>query len=76
MVKNMPSDAGVIGSIPGSRTKIPHTIGQLSLGASTREPACCKLQSPHALEPVCNEGWMQPKRDKYLKQEENLSLEI
>ena len=54
MVKNTPSDAGVIGSIPGSGTKIPYTMGQLSLGASTREPACCKLQSPHALEPVCN----------------------
>ena len=54
MVKNLPSDAGVTGSIPGSGNKIPYTMGQLNLGASTREPACCDLQSVHALEPVYN----------------------
>ncbi|XP_067605982.1 death-associated protein kinase 2 isoform X5 [Pseudorca crassidens] len=38
------------GSIPGRGTKNPHAAGQLSLRASTREPACRKLQSPRALE--------------------------
>ena len=29
-VKNPPSKAGKLGSIPGWETKIPHTVGQLS----------------------------------------------
>ena len=59
VVKNPPSNAGDTGWITGQGTKIPHAVGQLShapqllsLAASTREPACRKLQSPHALEPV------------------------
>ena len=51
VVKNPPSNAGDAGSIPGRGTKIPHAAGQLSPRASTIEPACCKLQSPGALEP-------------------------
>ena len=30
MVKNLPSNAGYVGSIPGLGTKIPHAVGQLS----------------------------------------------
>ena len=30
MVKNLPSNAGDVGSIPGLGTKIPHAAGQLS----------------------------------------------
>ena len=59
VVKNPPSSSGGTGSIPGQGTKIPHAVGQqgcvpqlLSSRASTREPACCKLQSPRALEPA------------------------
>ena len=52
VVKNLPSKAGDMGSIPSRGTKIPHAVGQLSPHASTREPACCKLQSPRALESV------------------------
>ena len=52
VVKNPSSNAGDTGSIPGQGTKIPHAIGQLSPRISTREPTCCKLQSPRALEPV------------------------
>ena len=59
VVKNLPYNARDAGSKPGQGTKIPHAAGQLSLHAtttdlhaSTREPASCKLQSPHALEPV------------------------
>ena len=37
-VKNPPSNAGDVGSIPGGGTKIPHAGGQLSLRAV--EPTC------------------------------------
>ena len=37
MVKNLPSNAGDMGSIPGRGTKIPHAMGQLSLHATTTE---------------------------------------
>ena len=40
MVKNPPSNAGDMGSIPGQSTKIPHDAGQpspLSPWATTRE---------------------------------------
>ena len=52
VVKNPPSSAGNAGLIPGQGTKIPHAAGQLSPCATTREPACRKLQSPRALEPA------------------------
>ena len=35
VVKNLPSNAGDVGSIPGWREKIPHVLGQLSLCAAT-----------------------------------------
>ena len=37
VVKNLPSNAGDTGSIPGWGTKIPHTAGQLSPCATTIE---------------------------------------
>ena len=39
MVKNLPTDAGNTGSIPGQGTKIPHAAGQLTLRAISTEPA-------------------------------------
>ena len=39
MVKNLPSNAADVGSIPGQGTKTPHATGQLSLCAATTEPA-------------------------------------
>ena len=30
LAKNLPSNAGEVGSIPGCRTKIPYPAGQLS----------------------------------------------
>ena len=36
-VKNPPSSAGDVGSIPGRETKIPHAAGQLNPQASTTE---------------------------------------
>ena len=38
VVKNLPSNAGDVGSIPGRGTKIPHAVGQLS-SHTTPEPA-------------------------------------
>ena len=40
VVKNLPSNAGDMGSIPGQGTKIPHAAGQLSPCATTTEPVC------------------------------------
>ena len=37
VVKNLPANAGDMGSIPGLRTKIPHALGQLSTCAETTE---------------------------------------
>ena len=41
MVKNLPSSAGDMGSIPGWGTKILQ-----SSHTSTREPTCCKTTEP------------------------------
>ena len=43
VAKNLPSNAGDMGSIPGQGTKIPHTAGQLSSTAATGE-ACMPQQ--------------------------------
>ena len=56
--KNLPSNEGDRDSILGQRTKIPHALGQLNscvamtepIQSSTREPVCCKLESPCTLE--------------------------
>ena len=40
LVKNLPSIAGYMGSIPGWGTKIPHAAGQLSPHAAAENPAC------------------------------------
>ena len=40
VVKNLPSNAEDVGSIPGRGTKIPHAVGQLSLHATTTELTC------------------------------------
>ena len=48
-VKNLPSNAGDVGSIPGGGTKILPSTGQLSLPQCIEEPA------------GCNEGAVQPK---------------
>ena len=41
MVKNLPSNAGDVGSISGRGTRIPHAAGQLNLRITTRESAHC-----------------------------------
>ena len=59
VVKNLPSNAGDTGSIPGRGTKIPHAAGQQSPRATTTGPAyhnyrahALQLQSPCVLEPA------------------------
>ena len=37
MAKNLPTNAGEVGSIPGQGTKIPHAKEQLSLSVATTE---------------------------------------
>ena len=46
MVKNPSSNAGDAGLIPGQGTKIPHAAGQLSLRATTIEPANSGARTP------------------------------
>ena len=55
VVKNLPSNAGDVGSTPGQGTKIPNAVGQLSWvpqllspRASTRE-AVCRNYRAHTL---------------------------
>ena len=38
VIKNPPSNAGDMASIPGRGTKIPHAMGQLSPRTTAREP--------------------------------------
>ena len=38
VVKNLPSNAGDAGSIPGRGTKIPHAAGKLSLCSTVKDP--------------------------------------
>ena len=40
VVKNLPYNAGDVGSIPGQGMKILHVLGQLSLRATTTELTC------------------------------------
>ena len=51
MVENLLSNAGDVGSTPGQGTKIPHTMGQLSLH-TTNEPECSRACEPQLEKPV------------------------
>ena len=44
VVKNLPCNAGYVGSIPGWGTKIPHAVEQLSLRATATEGHTTHLQ--------------------------------
>ena len=54
VVKNPPSNAGDLGSIPGRGTKIPHAAGQLSPCATTTELARLNERAcvPQTTEPM------------------------
>ena len=53
VVKNLPSNAGDKGSIPGQGTKIPHAMGQLSPCATTTEPTCSGARVPQLERSLC-----------------------
>ena len=62
MVKNPPSNAEDVGSIPGWGTKIPHATGQLSLHATTTELARLNerahvLQTTEPMRPGAHAPW-------------------
>ena len=46
VVKNPPSNAVDVGSIPAQVTKIPHAVGQLSLHTATTEPVRSRARAP------------------------------
>ena len=45
VVKNPPSNTGVVGLIPGWGIKIPHAAGQLSPCVAVTEPTCRSKRS-------------------------------
>ena len=53
MVKNLPSNAGDVGLIPGQGTKIPHSVGQLSLHAAITEPVLSGARVPQLERSTC-----------------------
>ena len=66
LVKNPPSNAGGIDSIPGWGTKIPHAAGQLSLCSATREsPSAAVMTTP-----------AQKKRKKIFSCDENTGFTV
>ena len=46
VVENSPSNAGDVDLILGGGTKIPHTVGQLSLRTTTTEPVSSAARVP------------------------------
>ena len=62
VVKNPPSNARGVSSIPGQGTKIPHAAGHLSPSATTPGPVCSSVHTPQLEKmPVCcNEDPAQP----------------
>ena len=56
LVKNLPSNAENVGSIPGQGTKIPHATAQLSLRATATELARLNWRAcvPQTTEPTCS----------------------
>ena len=46
VIKNLPSNAGDLGSIPGRGTKSPRAVGQLSARTPTTEPVHSGAPSP------------------------------
>ena len=68
VVKNPPSNAGDVGSIPGWGNKIPLAVGQLNLGATTTELEHLKERDhvPQATEPTCpGAHGPQPERENW-----------
>ena len=54
MVKNLPSNAGDSSSFPAWGTKIPCAVGQLSPGATAKDPACLS-EDPASTKAQCSQ---------------------
>ena len=54
MLKNLPSNAGDVGSIPGQGMEIPHATGQLSQQATTTEPMRSRVGTLQQEKPMCH----------------------
>ena len=54
VVKNPPSNAGDMGSIPGQGTRTPHAAEKLRPRISTTEPAVPQRKIPHATTKICH----------------------
>lgn len=52
VAKNLPSNAGDLGSIMGQRTKIPHALEQLHLPATIRGSVCLNKDTAWQLRPI------------------------
>ena len=48
MVKNLPSSAGDVSSIPGQGTESPHATGQLGPHAEIRESPGATIKTQHS----------------------------
>ena len=59
VVKNLPSNVGDVGLIPGQGTKIPHAAGQLSLRTTTTELTCLneRVRVSQTTEPTHPGAW-------------------
>ena len=53
VVKNQPSNAGDMDSLPCQGTKIPHAAGQLSQCAATTEPVRSGAHTPELERSLC-----------------------
>ena len=53
VVKNLPSNVGDTGSIPGRGITIPHAMRQLSPRAATTEPMCSRAHMPQPERSPC-----------------------
>ena len=53
MVRNLPSNSGDAGSIPGQGTKVPHATGQISQCAKLEKPSCLHCRAHVLRTPSC-----------------------
>ena len=60
VIKNLPSNAGDEGSIPGRGTEIPHTTVKLSQHTITTGPTCSRARVPQERPTYCNKDPVQP----------------
>ena len=52
--KNLPSNAGDVGLIPGQGTKIPHAVVQVCLSVATRDVCVLQLEKARKTQGIQN----------------------